>query len=114
MSTLPERHLCDLSGRSFPSRFHVRGGLSLDTGDALRVWGDVSPAAAREILEFITKRFPKNTPIVREAHAKPLSSEPVKQCDLCDGTREIVTPAIQSGGEIIEETSRPCLCTKTN
>ena len=73
---IPKRHRCDLSGRSFPSRSDVSGGLSLDTGDALFVWGDVSPSAAREVLDFINERFPKNAPITRKATG--FSLEPVR------------------------------------
>jgi hypothetical protein len=77
MATQSETYRCDLSGRRFPSRADVRGGLSIDTGSAFYVYGDVSPAAAQAVLGFIAGRFPKATPIVRKTHASS-SPEPVK------------------------------------
>jgi len=67
----PQSYRCDLSGRSFPSRSDVRGGLSLDDGNDLYVWADVSPEAARAVLEFINQRFPGNNAVRREAHVTP-------------------------------------------
>jgi hypothetical protein len=67
MANIPETYRCDLSGRVFPSRSDVRGGLSLDTGDRLLIWPDVSPASAKRLLELIDAEFPKNTPTARPA-----------------------------------------------
>jgi hypothetical protein len=33
-----------------------------------------------------------------------------EECPYCDGTGEIITPARQSGGEIIDEVVRKCSC----
>jgi hypothetical protein len=76
MSNIPEAHRCDLSGRVFPSRSDVRGGLSLDTGERLIVWADVSPEAARKLLALIDEAFPKNTPVVREASLRTAIARP--------------------------------------
>jgi len=81
MANIPEAYRCDLTGRVFHDRSDVRGGLSLDTGERLIVWADVSPEAARKLLALIQSEFPKNTPVIREA-SLPIAIAPAQEAAL--------------------------------
>lgn len=41
----------------------------------------------------------------------PEDIEPEEVCDECGGSGWITVPAHQSGGEIVDEIEKPCLCT---
>lgn len=103
MSTEPQSYRCDLSGRSFPSRSNVRGGLALDLGadSRLYVWSRVSAEAAAEILSFIAERFPENSPAVREAHIPPPEEPSILTAQqLADEEENALERAREEGGLI--------------
>lgn len=35
-----------------------------------------------------------------------------QECEDCEGTGEVISQAHQSGGDIVDETTVPCHCTK--
>jgi len=39
-----------------------------------------------------------------------MKKTPNPNCEFCEGTGEIVTPAYQRGGDVVDEHTRDCVC----